>query len=51
MDAIKQALLLFVHGKHTMCPDHRFAFGSLGETFSMVSPDAPHLNPLFVRYV
>ncbi|EER89207.1 hypothetical protein BDA96_10G046500 [Sorghum bicolor] len=36
MDAIKQALLLFVHSKLTMCPDHRFAFGSLGETFSMV---------------
>ncbi|XP_066371274.1 uncharacterized protein [Miscanthus floridulus] len=36
MDAIKQALLLFVHSKLTMCPDHRFAFGSLGEAFSMV---------------
>jgi hypothetical protein len=37
MDAIKQALLLFVHSKLTMCPDHRYAFGSLGDTFSMVS--------------
>lgn len=38
MDAVKQALLLFVHGKHAMCPDHRFAFASLGETVSMVRP-------------
>ena len=36
-DVVKQALLLFVHSKLTMCPDHRFAFGSLGEAFSMVS--------------
>uniref|UniRef100_A0A0A9CQZ8 BRISC and BRCA1-A complex member 1 n=1 Tax=Arundo donax TaxID=35708 RepID=A0A0A9CQZ8_ARUDO len=39
MDAVKQALLLFVHGKLTMCPDHRFAFASLGETVSMVKKD------------
>ena len=36
MDAVKQALLLFVHSKLTMCPDHRFAFASIGETVSMV---------------
>ncbi|CAN6202525.1 unnamed protein product [Urochloa humidicola] len=39
MDAIKQALLLFVHSKLTMCPDHRFAFASLGETVSVVKKD------------
>uniref|UniRef100_A0A0A9D970 BRISC and BRCA1-A complex member 1 n=1 Tax=Arundo donax TaxID=35708 RepID=A0A0A9D970_ARUDO len=39
MDAVRQALLLFVHGKLTMCPDHRFAFASLGETVSMVKKD------------
>jgi hypothetical protein len=36
MDAVKQALMLFVHSKLTMCPDHRFAFASLGETVSLV---------------
>jgi BRISC and BRCA1-A complex member 1 len=36
MDAVKQAMLLFVHGKLAMCPDHRFAFASLGDTVSMV---------------
>ncbi|KAL5224349.1 hypothetical protein ABZP36_010988 [Zizania latifolia] len=39
MDAIKQALLLFVHSKLTMCPDHRFAFASLGDTVSLVKKD------------
>ncbi|KAL6606197.1 hypothetical protein ACP70R_041850 [Stipagrostis hirtigluma subsp. patula] len=39
MDAVKQALLLFVHGKLTMCPDHRFAFAKLGDTFSWVKKD------------
>ncbi|XP_047061977.1 uncharacterized protein LOC124669401 [Lolium rigidum] len=37
MDAVKQALMLFVHSKLTMCPDHRFAFASLGETVSLVT--------------
>ncbi|KAF3335329.1 BRISC and BRCA1-A complex member 1 [Carex littledalei] len=36
LDAIKQALLLFTHSKLTMCTDHRFAFSSLGKTFSWV---------------
>ncbi|CAM0912786.1 unnamed protein product [Alopecurus aequalis] len=36
MDAVKQSLLLFVHSKLTMCPDHRFAFASLGDTVSLV---------------
>ncbi|GJN29634.1 hypothetical protein PR202_gb17883 [Eleusine coracana subsp. coracana] len=39
MDAVKQAMLLFVHGKLAMCPDHRFAFAALGETVSMVKKD------------
>lgn len=39
MDAVKQALLLFVHSKLTMCPDHRFAFASLGDTVSLVKKD------------
>uniref|UniRef100_J3MBB2 BRISC and BRCA1-A complex member 1 n=2 Tax=Oryza brachyantha TaxID=4533 RepID=J3MBB2_ORYBR len=39
MDAVKQALLLFVHSKLTMCPDHRFAFASLAETVSLVKKD------------
>ncbi|RLN12593.1 hypothetical protein C2845_PM09G02950 [Panicum miliaceum] len=39
MDAVRQALLLFVHSKLTMCPDHRFAFASIGETVSMVKKD------------
>jgi len=38
-DAVRQALLLFVHSKLTMCPDHRFAFASIGETVSMVKKD------------
>uniref|UniRef100_A0ACD5ZJQ8 Uncharacterized protein n=1 Tax=Avena sativa TaxID=4498 RepID=A0ACD5ZJQ8_AVESA len=37
MDAVKQALMLFVHSKLTMCPDHRFAFATLGETVSVVT--------------
>lgn len=36
MDAVKQALMLFLHSKLTMCPDHRFAFASLGDTVSLV---------------
>ncbi|KAL6839597.1 hypothetical protein ACP4OV_030536 [Aristida adscensionis] len=36
MDAVKQALLLFVHSKLAMCPDHRFAFAVLRDTVSMV---------------
>ncbi|KAG8044438.1 hypothetical protein GUJ93_ZPchr0236g16429 [Zizania palustris] len=28
MDVIKQTLLLFIHSKWIMCPDHRFAFTS-----------------------
>ncbi|RLM56046.1 hypothetical protein C2845_PM10G02790 [Panicum miliaceum] len=39
MDAVRQALLLFVHSKLTMCPDHRFAFASIGETVSMIKKD------------
>nr|CAB3467013.1 unnamed protein product [Digitaria exilis] len=39
LDAVKQALLLFVHGKRKICPGHRFAFASLGETVSMVKKD------------
>ncbi|TVU12583.1 hypothetical protein EJB05_46234 [Eragrostis curvula] len=39
MDAVKQAVLLFVHSKLAMWPDHRFAFASLGETVSMVKKD------------
>ncbi|GJN00910.1 hypothetical protein PR202_ga18137 [Eleusine coracana subsp. coracana] len=39
MDAVKQAMLLFIHGKLAMCPDHRFAFAALGETVSMVKKD------------
>ncbi|CAL5036795.1 unnamed protein product [Urochloa decumbens] len=39
MDAVRQALLLFVHSKLAMWPDHRFAFASLGETVSMVKKD------------
>lgn len=39
MDAVKQALMLFVHSKLTMCPDHRFAFASLGETVSVVKKE------------
>ncbi|CAM0880393.1 unnamed protein product [Alopecurus aequalis] len=36
IDAVKQALLLFVHTKLTMSPDHRFAFASLSDTVSVV---------------
>lgn len=46
MDAVKQALLLFVHSKLTMCPDHRFAFASLGDTVSLVLPHALSDPPL-----
>ena len=31
------ALRQFIHSKLTMCPDHRFAFASIGETVSRVS--------------
>jgi hypothetical protein len=48
MDAVKQALHLFVHSKLTMCPDHRFAFASLGETVSMVRPTSLAPIPSFL---
>ncbi|KAG8077381.1 hypothetical protein GUJ93_ZPchr0007g4985 [Zizania palustris] len=35
MDVINQTLLLFIHSKWTMCPDHHFAFTSLGDTISL----------------
>ncbi|KAG8076611.1 hypothetical protein GUJ93_ZPchr0006g42435 [Zizania palustris] len=47
MDIIKQTLLLFIHSKWTMCPDHRFAFTSLGDTISLVLL-LIHLPPLFL---
>lgn len=34
MDAIVQALTLFVNSKHTINPDHRFAFATLGRSFT-----------------
>ncbi|KAJ3683630.1 hypothetical protein LUZ60_013857 [Juncus effusus] len=36
LDAIRQALLLFVHSKLTMCSDHRFAFSVFGQNFNWV---------------
>ncbi|KAF7023012.1 hypothetical protein CFC21_035625 [Triticum aestivum] len=39
MDAVKQALMLFLHSKLTMCPDHRFAFASLRDTVSLISKE------------
>ncbi|KQK19840.1 uncharacterized protein LOC100846437 [Brachypodium distachyon] len=39
MDAVKQALMLFVHSKLTMCPDHRFAFATLRDTVSLVKKE------------
>lgn len=32
LDAIKQAILLLVHSKLMVCPDHRFAFATIGQT-------------------
>ncbi|XP_010244342.1 PREDICTED: uncharacterized protein LOC104588201 [Nelumbo nucifera] len=36
LDSIKQAIILFVHSKLTINPEHRFAFSSLGQSFSWV---------------
>lgn len=41
LDAIKQALLLFVHTKLSMNPDHRFAFSILAQSVSWVRPFSP----------
>ncbi|KAG6521571.1 hypothetical protein ZIOFF_018695 [Zingiber officinale] len=34
LDAIKQAICLFIHAKHTMNPDHRFALSILTQSVS-----------------
>ncbi|KAI4316550.1 hypothetical protein L6164_024524 [Bauhinia variegata] len=34
LDAIKQAIILFVHAKLTICPEHRFAFTVLNKSSS-----------------
>ncbi|GLT57229.1 hypothetical protein SLA2020_302170 [Shorea laevis] len=34
LDAIKQAILLFIHAKLTINPDHRFAFATLSKSVS-----------------
>ncbi|XP_072978075.1 uncharacterized protein [Typha angustifolia] len=39
LDAIKQALLLFVNAKLTIHPDHRFAYAALGHSVSLVKKD------------
>ena len=36
MDSIKQAIVLFIHAKLAINPDHRFAFATLGKTASWV---------------
>lgn len=36
LDCIKQAILLFVHAKLTINPDHRFAFATLAKSASWV---------------
>ncbi|KAF8036122.1 hypothetical protein BT93_C1965 [Corymbia citriodora subsp. variegata] len=36
LDAIKQSLLLFVHSKLTINPDHRFGFASLSKSASLL---------------
>ncbi|XP_042469570.1 BRISC and BRCA1-A complex member 1-like [Zingiber officinale] len=39
LDAIKQAICLFIHAKHTMNPDHRFALSILTQSVSWVRKD------------
>ena len=36
LDAIKQAIVLFINSKHTINPEHRFAFATLGKSASWV---------------
>lgn len=38
MDSIKQAILLFVHAKLSMNPDHRFAFTTIAKSAIWVIP-------------
>lgn len=47
LDAVRQAILLFVHSKLSINSDHRFAFSVLGQSVSwvLVSP----LRTLFLR--
>ena len=47
LDAIRQAILLFVHSKLSINSDHRFAFSVLGQSVSwvLVSP----IYTLFLR--
>ncbi|XP_074588484.1 uncharacterized protein LOC141844343 [Curcuma longa] len=39
LDAIKQAICLFIHAKHTMNPDHRFALSILTQSVSWLRKD------------
>ncbi|XP_057431726.1 uncharacterized protein LOC130724503 [Lotus japonicus] len=39
LDSIKQSILLFVHSKLTINPDHRFAFATLSNTVSWLKKD------------
>lgn len=47
LDSIKQAILLFVHSKLSINPDHRFAFATLSKSaswvlsISLLSPTSP----------
>lgn len=42
LDAIKQAIILFVNAKLTINPDHRFAFATLSNSVSWVrNPNPP----------
>lgn len=36
LDSMRQAILLFIHAKLTINPDHRFAFTALGKSVSWV---------------
>ncbi|XP_027356029.1 uncharacterized protein LOC113865567 [Abrus precatorius] len=39
LDSIKQAIILFVHSKLTINPQHRFAFATLSNSFSWLRKD------------
>lgn len=45
LDVMKHAILFFVNAKHSICPDHRFCFSILSETFSWVG--IPGFSPLY----
>lgn len=40
MECVKQAIILFIHNKLSINPDHRFAFATLSKSAAWVCPDS-----------